>query len=1151
MRGTSKTVSFRIRIARMLFRLSYPEVQKRKAREILYVTANSISVAFSSLSYSTIEEKGSTITKWQFLRFPPWIQTTLLKVHTMNELAKGDKVEMRPLSWSKPLAKTADLSLSRASSLEISFPTSRIEKEDVHPFNTGSTSLLPNISNVDPNFQSPWFEPEILNCRRPTISFDQIFKSRLPINVSPCEQTNFLAIMHNDLLSRIDKGLQFIGEIDDGFEKYEKIKESITSWTKLYGPRNTTRRIWDEYPGAASSFLVLAGVYEYTHGEYWYFDLRSIGMPCTPQLQIYWGRRFLLFISIFGLKRFEESGLRYVGPILGHATIPNDCLPEVFGQLLEPAVRYPAWTGLQARELIPNWLAHPARFLGVDKPVWQFLRHGGQFVEEFISETLRMVRRRYETGVIPNADELKLPSRVVQCYQNWLEKQQEPPSPRSPFLRLDPYAGIQLVFPVQILPADCAGQVCSWGVSAANQRLRGPNDYAQIRDGEAFFEAPDMAIPPVGPYRVQLVVGDKDVGTWVLKGMENGRPWKAFSGRNYKELNLSGLIRAGMTWFVIPRNAALIVRDFSNNTLSDVEAGLCYLAEEWVDYKAIQVDLTNAATFEVLCENYAEVVEVEYSEGRIILTGGDLLQSAGNSPDSVDLFGDRPPKVFLQTKPDEESDALEDLRIRIAGKGTKGIHTYELLSADLRSASQVGQGYISINLQQIIPHQLCPGDLFITLWYRGKRALDIRLRWVPGLFWQWHENGRTVNIHLPVGAEVSKKLDDEQLIPIDIMNGLHTESLLDGHQNLELILSWQRQPLKPFLVPLRLCAPRWAYLKQHFDSSIWQVEPIQMSSEQLLEEDNPCVLLEARDVTWGEVDFEAQWIVRTTENPTVSLRAERQLHTNRWLIRLAKISDTLRQFRDADSYILVEGIITGPLGKTKVQLCVMKIVSPQRFQWAIRLNSATPIEWNEICVDLELSALIEGEFPYLLFETKGKQWAEANACGFWRPLDHNKPRRLLSPEACEEYGRWRMNLAPILKFLEECPEQNSEVVMELIKEEPQDDEVQILLIRFRLQPAALITYEDCLHWVGGNSLRAFALDLLCDLNYKYFAPLNHLVANWKTSDKLVRQALQILRIECPDITVTERQNAFAMSKDTYKRLKSVLNEWNQKRMWSE
>jgi hypothetical protein len=144
-----------------------------------------------------------------------------------------------------------------------------------------------------------------------------------------------------------------------------------------------------------------------------------------------------------------------------------------------------------------------------------------------------------------------------------------------------------------------------------------------------------------------------------------------------------------------------------------------------------------------------------------------------------------------------------------------------------------------------------------------------------------------------------------------------------------------------------------------------------------------------------------------------------------------------------------------------------------------------------------------------------------------------------------------MNLAPILKFLEECPEQNSEVVMELIKEEPQDDEVQILLIRFRLQPAALITYEDCLHWVGGNSLRAFALDLLCDLNYKYFAPLNHLVANWKTSDKLVRQALQILRIECPDITVTERQNAFAMSKDTYKRLKSVLNEWNQKRMWSE
>ena len=121
--------------------------------------------------------------------------------------------------------------------------------------------------------------------------------------------------------------------------------------------------------------------------------------------------------------------------------IPNDCLPEFFGQLLEPAVRSPAWTGLSAQDLIAAWLSHPARFIGVDKPVWQFLRHGGRVAEEFVSEAVRMVRERYETGLIPQSREFTLPPRIVQQYKFWLEQQRRATITPQTFSQIGPLFG--------------------------------------------------------------------------------------------------------------------------------------------------------------------------------------------------------------------------------------------------------------------------------------------------------------------------------------------------------------------------------------------------------------------------------------------------------------------------------------------------------------------------------------------------------------------------------------------------------------------------------------------------------------------------------------------------------------------------------------
>ena len=1064
---------------------------------------------------STIQEPNFAAAKSVSLDFLPDVHTKLFDMTTIPKLDRGNEVDVLLLPCPPPIARVAGLSTPSAVAAE----------------------LIPHGMS---------------KCNSVSIVLRPTSTAPFPLSLTSSERTEPLAMIHNDLLYRISKELQFIGEVDEDVEKFEQLKEEIRFWVEQFGPRKATKEIWMKFPGAAACFLVLAGIYEYSHGEYWDLALRAIGVPCTPQYQRYWGQRFLWYILAFGLNPFDESGLRYVGPILGHAMVPNDCLPELFGQLLEPAVRSPAWTGLSAQELIATWLSHPASFAGVDKPVWQFLRYGGQAAEEFVSEAMRMMRQWYNTGLIPPACEVMLPIRIIQRFKIWLEQQPEPPSPRSPFLRLDPYSGIRLSFPEQRLPADRAGQICAWEVSVASRRLRGPRDYAQGRGEEAVFSVPEIPVPPDDLYEILLVVGEETVGAWSLEGMSSRRPWKAFSGKNCKALDVSSSLSAEPTWITIPESGTVIVRDFVGIELADVVKQLCYLAEDWMGYKAIEVSLSAAATFEVRCGNCVEVVNVVHPEGEVAFNGGDLLENAEDSPDNICLFGDTPPKVVLRTKPGEESDSLDNVRIRIAGHGTKGSHTRDLFPVDLSSVSQMGAGQIVIDLRQVIPLELCPGELTIILWYHSRRLPDLRFRWVHGLWWEWNQDGRAVTVHLPEGATLFAGREERGSEPFVPANGCHTAALPEGHHDIDLVLSWQRSGLPPFSVPLRLHGPRWAFLRQPSDTPVWQVAPVEMLPENLLNEDSPCVLLEVRDITWREAELRAQWIGYAKEEPTVDLGSERFARNNRWLIRLAPIADTLRKFQHTDSHIMVEGTTSGSHEARDVQICVIRLLTPTMFQWSFQLEDSSSLEWSEVCIDVDLEDLIDGDLPHLLFEARGGRWVDAEVRACWQPLDQTKPSRMLSPESCAEPGRWCIDLAPVVKFIEESPMKASEVWFEAETSDIQgEDQVKMTLIRIHQHPVSLRTYDDCIQWAEGKRLRLLALDLLCDLSYKHWAPVGLLALDWKTSSELVRRALRIVIIECPEVTLTERQNTYAMSKETYRRMRQVLNDWDQRRWWKE
>ena len=1180
MRGQRKSISLYARIAMWFLRLQCLNAVDVKVRGFSYVDADVITFPFMPTTTATSftdqsagakavcvsQLLSSTVSKCihghrleSFL--PSLLVRTFLSVSLSTLHEPGFAIaKLASLGClSEVLSQTLDIRTiqepvrSVRSFVDVDFPSAIAERHQ-NGFSLEPTVgfLIEGISTPKAHLESPVFNYSASKCIWAGIISGPEHASPFPLRLTPSEQTELLAMVHNDLLYRINNGLRFIGEVDKGIEKFEQLREEIRLWVEVYGLKAAAPMIWAEYPGAATYFLVSAAVYEYTHGEYWDFALNAIGIPCTPIFQRYWGQRFLWFLHAVGLNPFDESGLRYVGPILAHAVIPNDCLPEFFGQLLEPAVRSPAWTGLSPQDLIAAWLSHPARFMGVDKPVWQFLRHGGRVAEEFVSEAVRMVRERYETGLIPQSCGFTVPPRIVQQYKFWLEQQREPPSPRRPFLKLDPYSGIQLAFSEQRLPANRSGQICSWEVSAGGQRLRGPRGYAQRRGEEAVFIVTEIPVPPEGPFQIQLLVGEETVGAWSLAGMTIGRSWKAFSGRNWKELEILRSLRAEPTWIVIPTSGDLIVRDSCGIALADVETQRSHLAEEWIGYTAVEVNLSTAAAVEVLCGNYKELINVEHPEGEVVFTGGNLLQNAENSPDNIALFGDTPPKVVLRTKPGEESASFDNVRIRIAGHGTRGSHTLELSPADLKSASQMEVGQVIIDLRQVIPLQICPGEMMIILWYRGKRMGDHRFRWVPGLWWEWKQDGRTVTVHLPKGAAVSERQDERLFEPFTPPNSCHTVAIPEGNHEIDLVLSWQRSGLPTFSVPLRINGPRWAFLRHPSDTPVWQVRPIEISPDDLLREDSPCLLLEVRDITLREAELRAKWIGYAKEGLTVDLRAERLARNERCLISLAQIADTLRKFQDTNSHVIIEVTISGSLDPRAVQIYVMQLLSPTMFRWAFQLDDSASLEWSEVCIDLNPEDLIEGDSPHILFEAKGGRWVDAEVRTFWRPHDQAELSCELFSVTCTERGRWRIHLAPIMEFLEESSMRDSEVCLEAkVVGIQEGNKAEMALIRIHQHPASLLTYKDCKTWAEGNSLRILALDLLCDLHYKYRFSVDLLAIDWKTSPELVRRALLTVRIECPDVTVIERQNNFWMSKETYRSMYPVLNEWNQQRMWKE
>jgi hypothetical protein len=365
-------------------------------------------------------------------------------------------------------------------------------------------------------------------------------------NESNCDR---LTIEHwENWLAPQVRQIELLGEISIRAEGCAELGKEIGLYLRAMGVGRALRAFQHDYPCAFAVFLVAQGIYGYQGGDYWSEVIEVTGLSKQHKSEM--GRAFESVLEDLGLPMFYDirrAGHRYVSPILAHGGIPNYCLPDFFRNMLQPSVRRVRYADMSAAELIDEWgLQSRARYF-TDKPVMRFLVYGGPVAEDFVRRCREMAWEALESGIVPDAEEIGLPGRVVRAYRKWLAEQSVEQMRREsadqwrlrkPSVLVDPWGeGLVLDLPPQQVPATQADARVSWQVTAGEKDHRVPVRVRRI-GFDLKTEAESIALSqPAGLYEVSLLVNGKTRRSWRFQGVDDERPLLAFDLERFQLLS--------------------------------------------------------------------------------------------------------------------------------------------------------------------------------------------------------------------------------------------------------------------------------------------------------------------------------------------------------------------------------------------------------------------------------------------------------------------------------------------------------------------------------------------------------------------------------------------------------------------------------------
>jgi hypothetical protein len=331
-----------------------------------------------------------------------------------------------------------------------------------------------------------------------------------------------------------------------------------------------TRTLRAQAPCALACLLVFEGVYGYKGGDFWHGVETAIGASLA-NVKTEWGHIFEEVLHRYELPRFADTGgHRYVTPILGHGGVPDYCLGDLFEKLLFPAVTGQLEYNGNAADLLDEWQTRSSLLQFTDKPVRRFLLHGGRAGQNFLERCLDMALEFEETGLVSDADELRLPRRVVDRFRSWCDNKPIASRSigrrgvsavryRSPEIRLDlASAGLLLTLPRQTFAAELvrAGQP-RVAVNCNNRNWAAAPLRVHRLNGTVDTEAVEIPLTTsFSNLQVLLTAAGQRVKDWTFLGITGDLPWMAFDARSCKLL-VSRPLQEREFWVLSPQSWAL------------------------------------------------------------------------------------------------------------------------------------------------------------------------------------------------------------------------------------------------------------------------------------------------------------------------------------------------------------------------------------------------------------------------------------------------------------------------------------------------------------------------------------------------------------------------------------------------------------------
>ena len=544
--------------------------------------------------------------------------------------------------------------------------------------------------------------------------------------------------------------VELVGEIPITARDCDRLGQAIRLRVQTLGHGRAMKELQFDYPCALAVYLVAQGVYGYRGGDYWTEVVQTTGLKRARAWQI--GQAFEGILENLQLPLFPDmraQAHRYVSLILAHGGIPDYCLADFFGRMLQPAVTQAYYAGMSTEELIDEWLWHASSRYFVDKPVLRFLRFGGEVAVDFVERCREMAVEYVDAGVVSEAQEIGLPERVVASYQQWIVEQSAEQVQREatdrwrlrkPQVLVDPWGeGVFLDLPPQQVPATAIYSDIAWQVQAGDETHSIP---VRIRrtgfDRKTETEAIPLSQPAEG-YQVSLLVDNQAKRTWRYQGVSEECPLLVFDPEQGGLLSWTRSLPAKRLGLLYPETLSLRV-----GGEGQLLEALPRLPWGWASLRGEIWDLARAGRVSLVGDDgevLSATLRPDESSLRPELVGGQLLSQEVRGARAPVYVGPPPSIRIPLTGRSDPGEELARWRLRVHNMWPAApILDVTATLAELRPALSPGEKGADLPLG--LPSLLgdAPRGSFVVR-LRGPlgRDAEFTLRLVPHLVICGHE----------------------------------------------------------------------------------------------------------------------------------------------------------------------------------------------------------------------------------------------------------------------------------------------------------------------------------------------------------------------------------------------------------------------------